>query len=141
MRASANQQTHHAYYEKNSLRGAVVNGRRWQWFDGAIRKIGAAPFVNDIFMYARWRRLYDCYVIPLQHGAGGCGRGRTGLTGTQVKLTSSLGHINRRHLHIMGVVQGDYLPCGAGPRDGLTASLATGNNFGGIVAFERPVGQ
>ncbi len=104
MCAAANQQTHHAYYEKNSLRGAVVNGRRWQRYGGAIRKIGDAPFVDDILMHARWRRLHDCYVIPLQHGAGGGGRGRSGLTGTQIKLTGSLGHVNRRHLHIKGIV-------------------------------------
>ena len=141
MCAAADYQTHHAYYEKNSLRGAVVNGRWWQWYGGVIRKIGDAPFVDDILMQARRRRLHRLTTIPHQYRASGGGGGGTRLTGTQVKLTGSLGHINRRHLHIMGVVQGDYLTCGAGPRDGLTAGVATGNDFGGVVAFERPVGQ
>ena len=91
-------------------------------------------------MHTRLRRLYDCDGIPHQYWTSGGGCGRTGLTGTQVKLTRSLSHINRCHLHTVWVVQGDYLPCGAGPRDGLTASLADGNHFGGIVAFERPFG-
>ena len=81
-----------------------MNGRRWQWFGGAIHKIGAAPFVDDIFMHTRLRRLYDCDGIPHQYRAGGGGRSRTGLTGTQVKLTGSLGHINCCHLHTVRVV-------------------------------------
>ena len=92
-------------------------------------------------MHTCRRRLYDRDGVPHQYRAGGGGRGRTGLTGTQVKLTRSLDHINRRHLHTVGVVQGDYLTYSAAPRNGLTVGLAMGNDFGGIVAFERPVGQ
>jgi hypothetical protein len=102
--AAANHQTNYTHYEKNSLRGAVVNGRWWQWFDGAIHKISAAPFVDDIFMDVRRRRLPDCSGIPHQYWTSGGGRGRTGLTGTQVKLTGSLGHINCRHLYTVWVV-------------------------------------
>ena len=141
MCAAADYQTNHTHHEKNSLRGAVVNGRWWQWFDGAIRKIGDAPFVDDIFMHTCRRRLYDCDGIPHQYRASGGGRSRTGLTGTQVKLTRSLGHINRRHLHTVWVVQRDYLTISTAPLHGLTASLAVGNYFGGTVAFECPVGQ
>jgi hypothetical protein len=101
---SADEQTNHTYHEKNSLRGAVVNGRWWQWFDGAIAKIGDAPFVDDIFMDARRRRLPDRDGIPHQYRTSGDGRGRTRLTGTQIKLTGSLGHVNRCHLHTVWVV-------------------------------------
>lgn len=104
MCAAANQQTHHAYYEKNSLRGAVVNGRRWQWYGGAIRKIGDAPFVDDVLMHVCRRRMHLRPHIPHQHGAGGDGRSRTRLTGAQIELTGSLGHVNRLHLHIKGIV-------------------------------------
>ena len=92
-------------------------------------------------MHARRRRLHRLTTIPHQHRASNDGCGRTGLTGTHIKLTSSLGHINCHHLYIMGVVQRHYLVYGTGPLDGLTADLAGGDDFGGIMAFERPVNQ